>query len=351
MGKITIVGLGAGDMSQLPMGVYQLLQSNQPIYLRTKLHPVVTQLAEEGLIMASFDAIYEQNQQFDGVYEQVVKELLQLAEQQDIIYAVPGHPMVAEKTVQLLLKEQQQITVEIAGGQSFLDDFFTAVKIDPIEGFQLLDALALNGDQLQMSQHLIIMQVFDAFVASDVKLLLTEKYPDDHQVALVHEAGSANEVVEWKPLYEIDRMEGVHNLTSLYVPPLPLDERTTEFATLQSYMDEITGPTGDIWIREQNNQSLVPYLEEETAELIAAIEKDDIDNMVEELGDILMQVMYHASIGEKEGMFTFEEMLATLNKKLRRRHPHVFDGVTINSIAELDQLWQKIKETEKRKHQ
>lgn len=351
MGKITIVGLGAGDLSQLPMGVYEVLKSDQPIYLRTKLHPVVTQLVEEGLVMDSFDDIYEQNQKFDGVYEQVVRELLQLATQQDIIYAVPGHPMVAEKTVQLLLKEQDKVKVEIAGGQSFLDDFFTAVKIDPIEGFQLLDALSLNIDQLQMSQHLIIMQVFDAFVASDVKLMLTEKYPDDYQVALVHEAGSTSEVVEWKPLYEIDRMEGVHNLTSLYVPPLPLDERITEFATLQSYMDEITGPAGDIWIRDQNNQSLLPYLKEETAELIEAIEKDDLENMVEELGDILMQVMYHASVGEKEGMFTFEEILATLNKKLRRRHPHVFDGVTVNSISELDQLWQKIKETEKRKRQ
>lgn len=351
MGKITIVGLGAGDLSQLPMGVYRLLQTGKPIYLRTKLHPVVSQLAEEGLVMASFDEIYEQNQQFDGVYEQVVEELLALAAQQEIIYAVPGHPMVAEKTVQLLLKDQQEVTVEVAGGQSFLDDFFTAVKIDPIEGFQLLDALALNIDQLQMSQHLIIMQVFDAFVASDVKLMLSEKYPDDYQVALVHEAGSSNEVVEWKPLYEIDRMEGVHNLTSLYVPPLPIDERTTEFATLQSYMDAITGPAGDKWIREQNNQSLVPYLKEETTELIEAIEKDDIENMIEELGDILMQVMYHTSVGEKEGMFTFEEVLGTLNKKLRRRHPHVFDGVTINSISELDQLWQKIKETEKRESQ
>ncbi|WP_313469634.1 MazG nucleotide pyrophosphohydrolase domain-containing protein [Carnobacterium sp.] len=348
MGKISVVGLGPGDMAQLPMGVYRLLKGGQPIFLRTKLHPVVETLAKEGLEFDSFDAVYEANEQFEGVYDKIVAQLIAAAEKQDIIYAVPGHPMVAEKTVQLLLEDKQGIEVEIKGGKSFLDDLFQAVRIDPVEGFQLLDALDLKQDEIELGQHVIIMQVFNEYIASEVKLTLMEKYPDEHLVALVHAAGSQAEKVEWLPLFEIDRMQGVHNLTSLYVPPLAQDDRTKSFQTLQYYIDTITGEDGDVWIKAQTHETLLPYLKEETDEFIEAVEKEDSENMVEELGDILMQVLYHTNLGERSGYFSLEEVVETLNKKLRRRHPHVFDGIEATTAEEVDALWQKIKLEEKR---
>ncbi|MGX7394293.1 MazG nucleotide pyrophosphohydrolase domain-containing protein [Carnobacterium mobile] len=348
MGKISVVGLGPGDMAQLPMGVYHLLKDGQPIFLRTKLHPVVETLEKEGLEFDSFDAVYEANEQFEGVYDKIVAQLIAAAEKQDIIYAVPGHPMVAEKTVQLLLEDKQGIEVEIKGGKSFLDDLFQAVRIDPVEGFQLLDALDLKQDEIELGQHVIIMQVFNEYIASEVKLTLMEKYPDEHLVALVHAAGSQAEKVEWLPLFEIDRMQGVHNLTSLYVPPLAQDDRTKSFQTLQYYIDTITGEDGDVWIKAQTHESLLPYLKEETDEFIEAVEKEDSENMVEELGDILMQVLYHTNLGERSGYFSLEEVVETLNKKLRRRHPHVFDGIEATTAEEVDALWQKIKLEEKR---
>ena len=348
MGKIKVVGLGPGDIEQLPFGVYQLLKKEKPLYLRTKLHPAVGDLEKEGIIFQSFDAIYEENEQFEDVYKIIVENLLETARQEDIIYAVPGHPMVAEKSVQLLLENEEGILIEIKGGKSFLDDLFQAVKIDPVEGFQLVDALDLNQDELEASQHIIVMQVFNEYIASEVKLTLMEKYPDEHLVALVHEAGSKTEKIEWLPLFEMDRMEGVHNLTSLYVPPLPIDERTKSFQTVQHYIDAITGENGDAWIKEQNHESLVAYMEEEVLEFKAAVENDDIDNMVEELGDVLMQVLYHTNFGEQSGYFSFEEVIETLNKKLRRRHPHVFDGIKAETPEEVDAIWQKIKAEEKR---
>lgn len=348
MGKISVVGLGPGDMAQLPMGVYRLLKGGQPIFLRTKLHPVVETLAKEGLEFDSFDAVYEANEQFEGVYDKIVAQLIAAAEKQDIIYAVPGHPMVAEKTVQLLLEDKQGIEVEIKGGKSFLDDLFQAVRIDPVEGFQLLDALDLKQDEIELGQHVIIMQVFNEYIASEVKLTLMEKYPDEHLVALVHAAGSQAEKVEWLPLFEIDRMQGVHNLTSLYVPPLAQDDRTKSFQMLQYYIDTITGEDGDVWIKAQTHETLLPYLKEETDEFIEAVEKEDSENMVEELGDILMQVLYHTNLGERSGYFSLEEVVETLNKKLRRRHPHVFDGIEATTAEEVDALWQKIKLEEKR---
>ncbi|GAA0371030.1 hypothetical protein GCM10008932_23050 [Alkalibacterium iburiense] len=347
MHTITIVGLGPGDKDQMPIKVEKELKKHSTIFMRTKDHPAVAELEEEGLSFQTFDAIYERNEKdFNRVYESIVSTLIHEAQSKPVLYAVPGHPMVAEKTVTELLKQYEQ--VDVIGGASFLDDLFLSVQVDPIEGFQLVDSFDLNADDLQTGQHIIVMQVFNALMAGEVKLTLMEKYPADHEVAVVDAAGSKEEKVQWMPLFEIDRFDGIYNLRSLYIPPLERDEQVTSLSTLQYYIDKITSPDGDVWINEQTPQDLVTYFKEETNELIEAIENEDIDNSIEELGDVLLQILYQTNTAEKEGIFTFEDVLTEINRKIRRRHPHVFDGVKATTVEEVDALWQKIKEEEKR---
>ncbi|WP_423188555.1 MazG nucleotide pyrophosphohydrolase domain-containing protein [Alkalibacterium sp. f15] len=348
MHSINVVGLGPGDRDQMPIKIEKLIKEAEIVYLRTEDHPAVKELITEGANFQSFDHLYEENDKdFEKVYTAIVDQLIKLAEDNDVVYAVPGHPMVAEKTVKDLLKNYSK--VNIIGGKSFLDDLFQSVQVDPVEGFQLLDSFGLNHDTLNTGQHVIIMQVFNALMAGEVKLTLMEKYPDEHKVAVIDAAGSKDENIEWLSLYEIDRFAGVYNLRSLYVPPLELDEQVTSLSTLQSYIDRVTdADEGDAWINEQTPKSLIRYIREETDELIAAIENDDSDNWMEELGDVLVQLLYQTSSAEKEGLFTFEDVLETVNRKIRRRHPHVFDGVKATTAEEVDALWQKIKAEEKR---
>ncbi|MDZ7834110.1 MAG: MazG nucleotide pyrophosphohydrolase domain-containing protein [Alkalibacterium sp.] len=348
MHSIHVVGLGPGDKDQMPVKIEKILKETDTVYLRTEDHPAVSELKADGVRFESFDYLYEENNKdFEKVYSAIVKKLIELAEGRDIVYAVPGHPMVAEKSVKDLLKSYD--SVKIIGGKSFIDDLFQSVTVDPVEGFQLLDSFELNPDTLNTGQHVIVMQVFNALMAGEVKLTLMEKYPDDHEVAVIDAAGSRQETIQWMPLYEIDRFEGIYNLRSLYIPPLELDEQVTSLSTLQYYIDRVTdAEQGDVWINEQSAQSLIRYLREETEELVDAIEKDDSENWMEELGDVLVQLLYQSSIAEKEGLFTFEDVLETVNRKIRRRHPHVFDGVKADTPKEVDALWQKIKAEEKR---
>ena len=204
---ITIIGLGAGELEQLPLGIYRLLQNTSLLYARTIEHPVLKELADEGLSVMSFDHIYEKHDRFEDVYEEIADTLFQKALSEDIVYGVPGHPLIAEKTVQLLLEQgsERGVDVIIKGGQSFLDPMFTAIKVDPVEGFQFLDGTSISVVDLNTRQHIIISQVYDAFIASEVKLTLMERYPDDHQVCLVTGAGMSSEQVKWIPLYELDR--------------------------------------------------------------------------------------------------------------------------------------------------
>ncbi len=146
MNTIYVFGLGAGDVKQLPIGVYRKLKRAHPLFLRTKEHPVVKWLTEEGIAFTSFDEVYEKHEQFADVYADIVDQLTEQAKRGDVFYAVPGHPLVAERTVQLLFEAERRgvCRIVIEGGQSFLDALFTAVRIDPIEGFQLLDATTFS---------------------------------------------------------------------------------------------------------------------------------------------------------------------------------------------------------------
>jgi tetrapyrrole methylase family protein/MazG family protein len=348
--RIEILGLGAGDLDQLPVGVYKKLLKANSLFLRTKEHPVVSELEKEGLRYTSFDSIYEKHDQFEEVYEEIVETLLQKAESETIVYAVPGHPLVAERAVQLLLAygPTRDIEISIGGGQSFIDALFTSLKIDPIEGFQLLDGTSLNAAQLQIDQHMIVSQVYDQFVASNVKLTLMEKLPDDYQVYIVTAAGSSQEIIEKVPLFELDRNVSINNLTSVYIPPVKEEQILLKnFSKLREIIAELRSPTGCPWDREQTHESLKKYLIEETYEVIDAINHEDIDHLIEELGDVLLQVMLHAQIGEDDGYFSIDDIIEGLSAKMIRRHPHVFGNGQADNAEEVVRNWQEIKKQEK----
>ncbi|MFC4323929.1 bifunctional methyltransferase/pyrophosphohydrolase YabN [Litchfieldia salsa] len=348
--RITIVGLGAGDLNQLPFGIYKRLMNAEHLFLRTKEHPVIYELEQEGLVYKSYDHIYEGNDQFLDVYEEIVARLIEEARTKDIIFAVPGHPFVAEKTVQLLISKEKDshFLVEVEGGQSFIDPLFTSLQVDPIEGFQFLDGLTFEYDELQLTQHIIICQVYDGMVASHVKLTLMEQLPDDYEVFIVTAVGSKDEVINKVPLYELDRGIELSNLTSIYVPPVKdTNVLSHDFRTFKKVIASLRGPGGCPWDQKQTHESLKKYLLEEAYELLEAIDNEDDAHMVEELGDVLLQVVLHAQIGEDEGYFSINDVIKTVTEKMIRRHPHVFSDVIAEDADAVVKNWEEIKKGEK----
>ncbi|GEL78253.1 nucleoside triphosphate pyrophosphohydrolase [Tenuibacillus multivorans] len=344
MRTITVIGLGAGSIEQIPLGVYRkLTQSNRQIWTRTEDHPVITQLKNEGLSFHSFDSIYESYDSFESVYEEIVGLLIERSHTENIIYTVPGHPLVAEQTVQLLF-EQTEVDIEILGGQSFLDSLFTAVQIDPIEGFQLLDGTSLSRDQVQYRQHVLIGQVYDQMVASDVKLILMEDLPHDYPITIVQAAGMDNQSVKTVPLYELDRDFEFSNLTTLYVEPANEEHLHHQFSALREVIATLRGPNGCPWDKKQTHESLRRYLIEESYEVIDAIGEEDDDHIAEELGDVLLQVMLHSQIAEDNGYFTVDDVIQSITDKMIERHPHVFGHLDVESADEVKKNWDEIKQ-------
>jgi len=122
----------------------------------------------------------------------------------------------------------------------------------------------------------------------------------------------------------------------------------TKFTELKEVFKALHGPKGCLWDKKQTHKSLLPYLKEESQEFIEAVKKNNTHHMEEELGDVLLQVMFHAQLAAKENKFDIEDVIEVLIDKLKRRHPHVFGNVKVKSAKEIIKNWNKIKSKEKK---
>ncbi|MFH4877924.1 MazG nucleotide pyrophosphohydrolase domain-containing protein [Staphylococcus cohnii] len=350
--KITVVGLGNYGIEDLPLGIYKFLKKQTLVYTRTFDHPVIQDLTMEGINIESFDQEYKNHDAFQNVYEAIVSKLINTAKENNIVYTVPGHPRVAETTTVYLEQYAQKhsdIEVEILGGKSFIDDIFEAVKVDPNDGFTMLDATDLQKEKLNIRTHTLITQVYSGMVAGDLKVTLMERYSDDQLVYIVDGARNNYANVIKTPLYEIDHYDEVfNNITSVFIPKVEIEETYFgDFNYAVGIIDHLVDDEkGCPWDKVQTHHTLKRYLLEETFELFEAIDNEDDWHMIEELGDILLQVLLHASIGKKEGYMDINEVIQSLSEKMIRRHPHVFGDAKAETEEDLKNIWSNAKSKE-----
>lgn len=362
---ITILGLGPGRWTDLTLQAHKVLsqaaRDQRTVYFRTLIHPTVAPLrnALPDLRLESFDYLYNESTSWETLYQQIAEKVCALAMQQPVIYAVPGHPLVGETSVQLILQlaRERALSTNIVAGLSFLEPVCTALGLDPLAGgAQLIDATtlaALGMDEIAgkivPTTPLLVAQVYNRRLASAVKLALGECYPDEWLVKLVRasSADADQEVIEMS-LYELDRSNLANHLSTLYVPPLDdltalrLPE-TLRYVTMRLRRD----PDGCPWDREQTHQTLTHYVIEETYEVVEALEENNMEKLAEELGDLLLQVYLHAEIARQEGDFNIGDVYEHVNAKLIRRHPHVFGEARVNSTGQVLQNWETIKRQER----
>ncbi len=222
---ITLLGLGPGDPTLITRQAWEILEKSQEVYLRTRQHPSAAGLPRH-LSLYSFDDLYDTSATFEEVYESIITKILELGRRpQGVVYAVPGHPMIAEATSPEILRRARQlgIPVQVIDGISFIEPVFRLLGLDPFPLTGLVDALELAATHtppFPTSAPALIAQIHSQAIASDVKLNLMSLYPDEHPVRLVHAAGTPAESLEDLALYQIDRSERIGLLTALYLPPL-----------------------------------------------------------------------------------------------------------------------------------
>ena len=222
--QLTVAGLGPAGAELMTRGTWARIEAAEHILLRTRIHPTVEALDAAGISYETYDDFYERADDFDELYEAITDDLFARAAKSNVLYLVPGSPFVAERTVQMLRERamEEDMPLEILPAMSFLDPLFAALGIDPVNGLSIIDAMDEDAVAAPPAQDLIITQLYSRELASDLKILLMEHFPDTQVVIYLHHLGLSDERVAHIPLFELDWQEDIDHLTTLFIPYTPV---------------------------------------------------------------------------------------------------------------------------------
>ena len=338
--QISVVGLGPAGLDRLSSAVTELLLDDlRMVFVRTLDHPAAAELARLREVV-SCDDLYQAADDYEAIYDAIVERVLAAAAEQPVIYAVPGSPLVGEFAVARL---RRQSAVEIVGGESFVDAVLAVIGYDPLDrGLKILNGSSLPA-ALLIDGPTLVAHLDTSLVLADAGAAIARVVGEGTLAKLVVDAAGLDERVLEVDLTQIDPgLAG--NRTSLFVDPVPggLAGVVQTMARLRRECP---------WDQRQTHESLVKNLIEETHELIDAIASGNGGAIEDELGDVLLQVLFHSEISAEGGGFGIEDVAENLRLKLIRRHPHVFakssERVIASSAEEVKANWEEIKAAER----
>ena len=371
MGRVDVIGLGPAGVDLLTTAATGLIATVGHQYLRTARHPA----AEAMPAAVTFDHLYEELDTFEEVYEAIVDSLVAAGvEHGRVLYAVPGSPVVAERTVELLVARARTgradsrprsgarsaaapdsgagLDVVVHPALSFLDLAWARLGVDPVAvGVHLVDGHRFEECAPTGGGAVLVAQCESRFTLSDIKLAVEP--PPEGPVVLLARLGLPDERIVELDWADIDRAVEPDHLTSLWIPELPpaAGGRLQGFAALMERLR-----TDDPWKAEQTHDSLKRYLLEEAHEVLEAIDAYDpgtgegADELASELGDMLYQVVFHASLAAEAGWFELADVVAAIHDKLEARHPHLDAGTSgaggPPTVEELVADWERAKVAE-----
>ena len=350
MGTITVVGLGPADATLLAPATTEAIHRHERRFLRTAVHPAASAVADA----VTFDHVYEAAPDFATVYETIAERLIEESATGDLVYAVPGSPLVLERTVELLRDAASagRVSLTILPAMSFLDVAWSRLAVDPVDvGVRLIDGHRFAEAAAGQTGPLLVAHCHSAQVLSDIKLALD----DGPVVTVLQRLGLPDERIIAVPWSELDRGVDADHLTSLWIPELAVPV-AAEFARFEELVRVLRQDCP--WDRKQTHASLRQHLLEEAHETLEAIDAraglsdDDVDvdldeHLEEELGDLLYQIFFHARLASERGSFTVADVARNVHDKLVVRHPHVFGDIHADDAETVVRNWDAIKQEEK----
>ncbi|CAN5143177.1 nucleoside triphosphate pyrophosphohydrolase [soil metagenome] len=351
MARVVVVGLGPAGAELLTAATREAIERIPIRFLRTSRHPSSSAMGRA----MSCDDLYDQAASLEEVYAGIVARVVAAAgEHGEVLYAVPGSPRVAEASVELLVSDPR-VEVEVLPALSFLDLVWDRIGVDPLAaGARLVDGRRFAVEAAGERGPLVVAQCDSKAVLSEVKLAVDEA---PQSVVVLQRLGLSDESTAELDWADLDRGVEPDHLTTLWIPALavPVGAELVRFNELvRTLRSECP------WDREQTHASLSRYLLEETYELLEAIgevgrveitDDDDLadayEHLEEELGDVLFQVFFHATLASEAGRFDVADVARVVHDKLVRRHPHVFAGLEVQGTDDIVRNWDAIKAREK----
>ena len=335
---ITVVPLGPGSPDLLTSDSVQKLHSGN-LFLRTARHPVADALTSEQIGFQSFDALYDEYEDFDELHRDIASRLLKLGAQEDLIYAVPDP--VTDASVRIL-QSQNKVAVRILPGVSLTAYYLSSLPQPFCPSSALCTCSAMDFVSPDSDRDLLLTELHSRQLAGDIKILLSDIYDEETSVVFFSCDLDLPAVI---PLYALDRQKSYNHTSAVFVPSIPFEKKVRfTFNDLMHIMYVLRSQDGCPWDQEQTHQSLRKYLLEEAYEAAGAIDEDDPDHLCDELGDVLLQVAFHASIAESCTEFSRTDITSAICRKMMRRHPKIFGHTT---DLDADETWENVKKEER----
>lgn len=323
MNTIQIIGLGVGGIEDLSLKAYNALMEKIPTYLRTDRHPIIKDLENNGIEFITFDDYFEKNVDFDKVFEKIVKKIVaELKKYGKINYCIPGSSLVGDTVTKKLIAEYgDTINLVFIDSESFMSKCIKLSGYSDYKSIKFIDPNEMDEFSIDVNSVNFISQVDSKALASEIKIKLMESYSEDCEVLQID---VLSEKVEKMPLYLMDQKNNYGFSTYFCIFPIEKYKiKVYNIDSLYRLIKRLRGPEGIQWARNQTPESCTDSILKEVQDLVQAIDNEDIDNISEKLGEVLLQILFHCEMASEEGYFNISNVLTDLYERLIRRHPEL----------------------------
>lgn len=348
MRKITVAALGPGAPEHLTLGTLKAMEEARAIILRTGRHGTAGELQKRGIPFSTLDELYDGCEDFGALNEKAVQTLWEAAAAGPVLYGV-ADPAGDETVRALMSSRSPHDQVEVLPGVSIMSQCLNALQVLPGAcPVRSVPACACEGAVLLPTEPMLITELNSRLLTGQVKLWLLTLYAPEQKVIFFPCGEEARRKTIEIPLSELDRQKAYDHTTAVYVPAAPLLDRSrNDFFDLMRVMEILRGPEGCPWDREQTHETLRPYLLEEAYEAVSAIDEGDLNHVADELGDVLLQVVFHAQIAKQHGEFDIHDITSAICQKMISRHAHIFGSDQCKTSDDVLKNWDKLKKKER----
>lgn len=347
---ITIAALGPDSGEMLTMGALTAMRQADALVLRTARHGAAQVLKDQGIPFKTLDPLYERCEDFDELCRMAAPALIERARAcGNLCYAVsePG----SDATVRALAASLPgDVTLRVVGGVTLAACAACAVipfGVDT-ENLRTVTALSVGEMRVQADSPQVITEIDNRYLASDVKLWLSDLFEDEMTVYFLENAALAGAKARPILLCELDRQAHYDHRTAVLVPRVSVFERSR--ATYEDFVEVIAhlrGPGGCPWDRAQTHHTLRQYMIEEACEAAEAMDGGDEMKIADELGDVLLQVVLNSCIGAEHRAFTDRDVTSMAAHKMITRHEHVFGKAKAEDAQAVTSVWENAKKKER----
>ena len=337
---ITVVSVGNGDPELLNRKSFLSIKEADMVVLHSDRNPFSNWLRSQKIPYSSMDHFFDEAADFDELYKRIADYIWTLAKQGSVCFCT-ADPL-RDCSVDLLRERKPadaDYPILIPGlGVSDIAAYMSSDSID-CTNLRICPASLLLQTDYTPDAALLVTELDNEILAGEVKTWLSSFLADETPVAFWN--GKSGKSIS---LYEADRQKHYDHLSALLVPSVPMNDRNRySLSDLCRIMTRLRSASGCPWDRKQTHETLRSYLIEEAWECVNAIDEQNMDHLAEELGDLMLQIVFHASIGSDFDEFSLHDITSGICEKMLRRHPHVFGHVSCKTADDVSSNWEKTK--------